>query len=115
MPKFDISTSTINQYDASDSTCQRENAWKYIIFTSAFAAFHIRLQFPALIAGTLDTGFLLLALLATLQVLGAEALDLAGLVVSSQFHTQRTRAHEALPGDDGAVVAAASVVQCTQV
>lgn len=48
-------------------------------------------------------------------MLGAEALDLAGLVVGSQFHTQRTRAHEAFAGNDGAVVAAASVVQRTQV
>lgn len=87
----------------------------FFFFTGAFAAFHIGLQFPTVIAGTLDTGFLLLALLATLEVLGAEALDLAGLVVGSQLHTQRTRAHEALPGNDGAVVAAASVVQCTQV
>lgn len=48
-------------------------------------------------------------------MLSAEALDLAGLVVGSEFHTQRTRAHEALPRNDGAVVAAASVVQRTQV
>lgn len=86
-----------------------------MIFTSAFAAFHIGLQLPSLIAGTLDAGFLLLALLATLEMLGAEALDLARLVVGSQFHSQRTRAHEALPGNDGAVVAAAAVVQRTQV
>lgn len=33
---------------------------------SAFAAFHVRLQFPALIAGALDSGLLLLTLLATL-------------------------------------------------
>lgn len=88
---------------------------KRIIITSAFAAFHVSLQFPALVAGTLDAGFLLLALLAALEMLGAEALDLAGLVVGSQLHTQRTRAHEALPGNDGAVVTAASVVQRTQV
>lgn len=83
--------------------------------TSAFAALHVRLQFPALIAGALDTGFLLFAFLATLEVLGTEALDLAGLVVSSQFHAQGTRAHEALPRNDAAVVATATIVQSAQV
>lgn len=83
--------------------------------TSAFAALHVRLQFPALVAGALDAGFLLFAFLATLEVLGTEALDMAGLVVSSQFHAQGTRAHEALPRNDAAVVATATIVQCAQV
>lgn len=90
---------------------------KKILFfiTSAFAALHVRLQLPALVAGALDAGLLLLAPLATLEVFGTEALDMAGLVVSSQFHTQGTRAHEALPRNDAAIVATATVVQCTQV
>lgn len=83
--------------------------------TSAFAALHVRLQLPAFIAGALDAGFFLLALLATLEVFGTEALDLAGLVVSSQLHAQGTRTHEALPRNDAAVVATATVIQCTQI
>lgn len=83
--------------------------------TSAFAALHVRLQLPALVAGAFDAGFLLLALLATLEVFGTEALDVAGLVVDSQLHAQGTRAHEALPRNDAAVVATATVVQSTQV
>lgn len=46
---------------------------------------------------------------------GTEALDLAGLVVSSQFHTQGTGALEALPRNDAAIVAAAPVVYGAQV
>lgn len=83
--------------------------------TGAFAALHVRLKLPSLVAGALDAGFLLFTLLATLEVFGAEALDLAGLVVSSELHAQRTRAHEALPRYDAAVVTTAAIVQCTQV
>lgn len=88
---------------------------KTFFITSAFAAFHVSLQLPALVAGALDAGFFLLAPLAALQVFGTEALDLAGLVVCSQFHTQGARAHEALPRNNAAVVATATVVQRTQV
>lgn len=85
------------------------------LLTDAFAALHVRLQLPALIAGALDVGLLLLALLATLEVFGAEALDHTGLVVCSQLHPQWTGAHEALSWDDAAVVATPAIVQCTQV
>lgn len=81
------------------------------ILTSTFAALHVSLKLPALVTGTLDAGFLLLALLATLEVFGTEALDLAGLVVSPQLHAQGTRAHVALSRNDGAVVTTATVVQ----
>ena len=83
--------------------------------TRALAALHVGLQLPALVAGTLDAGLLLLAPLATLQVFGTEALDLTRLVVGSQLHPQGAGAHEALPGDDAAVVAAAAVVHGAEV
>lgn len=82
----------------------------FFSITSAFATLHVRLQLPALIARALDAGFLLLALLATLEMFGTEALDLASLVVGSQLHAEGTRAHEALPRYDAAVVATATVV-----
>lgn len=85
------------------------------ILTGAFAALHISLKLPALVTGALDAGFLLLALLATLEVSGTEALDLAGLVVSSQIHAQGTGTHEALSRNDAAVMTTAAVVQCAQV
>ena len=83
--------------------------------TRALAALHVGLQLPALVAGTLDAGLLLLAPLATLEVFGAEALDLARLVVGAQLHAQGARAHEAFPGDDAAVVATATVVHGAEV
>lgn len=83
--------------------------------TSTFAALHVSLKLPALVTWTLDAGFLLLALLATLEVFGTKALDLAGLVVSSQLHAQGTRAHEALSRNDAAVVTTTTVVHWTQV
>lgn len=46
---------------------------------------------------------------------GAEALDAARLVVGAQLHAQGTGAHEALPGDDAAVVATAAVVHGAEV
>lgn len=83
--------------------------------TGAFAALHVRLQLPALVAGALDTRFLLFTLLATLEMFGAKALDVAGLVVSSQLHAQRTRTHEAFPGNNAAVVTTTPIAQRTQV
>lgn len=70
----------------------------------------VRLQGPALVAGTLDCGLLLEAALAALEVFGAEALDLACLVVRAQLHTRWTRAQDAFTRGDGAVMAAASVL-----
>lgn len=46
---------------------------------------------------------------------GTETLNVAGLVVGSQLHAQGTGAHEALPGNDAAVVTATTVVQRTQI
>lgn len=54
--------------------------------TCALAALHVRLQLPAFVAGALDAVLVLLAPLAALEVLGAEALDLAGLVVGPELH-----------------------------
>lgn len=86
-----------------------------IVLTGTFAAFHVRLQFPALITGTLDSGFLLLTLLATLQMFSAKALDLAGLIVKAQLHAQGARTHVALSRNYCTVVTAASLVYCTEV
>lgn len=76
------------------------------IFTSAVAALLVRVQGPALVAGTLDIELVLDAALAALEVFGAEALDLAGLVVRAHLHAHRAQAHDALPGRDAAVVTA---------
>lgn len=81
----------------------------------AFAAFHVRLQFPALITGALDSGLLLLTLLATLKMFGTKALDLAGLVVKAQLHSQGARTHVALSRNYCTVVTAASLVYGTKV
>lgn len=83
--------------------------------TGALAALHVGLQLPALVAGTLDAGLLLLAPLAAFEVFGTEALDLASLVVSSQLHPQRAGALKALPRNDAAVVATAAIVNGTEV
>ena len=83
--------------------------------TRALAALHVGLQLPALVAGTLDAGLLLLAALAALEVFGTEALDLARLVVGAQLHAEGARAHEAFSGDDAAVVATAAVVHGAEV
>lgn len=83
--------------------------------TGALAALVVRFQSPTLVAGTLDGGFLLDAALTTLQVLGAEALDLAGLVIRAEFHPSWAGAQDALAGGDGTVMAAATVLQRAQV
>ena len=89
------------------SVCRSDS----FFLTDTFAALHVSLQLPTFVAGTLDTGFFLLALLATLEVFGAEALDLAGLVVCSQLHAKGTRTHEALPRNDAAVVTTTTIIQ----
>lgn len=86
-----------------------------LYLTRALAALIVRFQSPALVAGTLDGGFLLDAALTTLQVLGAEALDLAGLVIRAELHASRAGAQDALPGGDSAVMATAAVLQRAQV
>lgn len=83
--------------------------------TSALAALHVRLQLPALVAGALDAGLLLLAPLAAFEVFGTEALDLTGLVVGSQLHPEGTGAFEALPRNDAAVMATAAIVDGAKV
>lgn len=85
------------------------------LLTGALAALHVRLQLPALVAGALDAGLLLLAPLAAFEVFGAEALDLTRLVVGSQLHPQRTGALEALARNDTAVVATAAIVDGAKV
>ena len=79
--------------------------------TQAAAALAVRLQHPALIAGALHTELVLVALLAALEVLGAVALDLAGVVVRPQLHAQRARAHNAFARCHRAVVTAATVIE----
>lgn len=83
----------------------------YLNLTGTLAALMIGFQSPALITGTLDSCFVLDAALTTLQVLGAEALDLAGLVISAELHASRAGAQDALSGGDSAVMAAAAVPQ----
>lgn len=63
--------------------------------TQTAAAFPVRLQDPALVAGALHTELVLVTLLAAFEVLGTVALDLAGVVVRAQLHAQRARAHDA--------------------
>lgn len=86
-----------------------------LCLTSALAALLVVVQDPALIAGALDAEFVLLAALAAFEVLGAEALDLARLVVAAQFHAQRARAQDAFAGRNCAVVATAAVKELAQV
>lgn len=78
--------------------------------TSALAAFAVWSERPALVAGTLNSGLLLHAALAALEMLGAEALNLAGLVVGTQLHASWAGAQDALTRCDGTVVAAASII-----
>lgn len=80
------------------------------LLTSAFATLAVRPQRPSLVACTFDSSFLLHAALATLQMLGAEALNLAGLVVCTKLHASRTGTQDALTRSDGAVVTTASVI-----
>lgn len=87
----------------------------YFVLTGALATLVVGFQSPALVAGALDGGFLLDAALTTLQVLGAEALDLAGLVIRAELHAGRAGAQDALAGGDGAVMAAAAVLHRAQV
>lgn len=54
--------------------------------TRALAVLHVGLQLPTLVAGTFHAELVLLAALAALEVFGAEALDLTGLVVGPQLH-----------------------------
>lgn len=79
--------------------------------TGALAALVVRFQSPALVACTFDGGFLLDAALTTLQVLSTEALDLAGLIIRAEFHASWAGAQYALTRGDGAVMAAATVLQ----
>lgn len=83
--------------------------------TGALAALVVGFQSPALVAGALDGGFLLDAALTTLQMFGAEALDLAGFVIGAELHAGRAGAQDALAGGDGAVMAAAAVLHRAQV
>lgn len=83
--------------------------------TSALAALTVWPERPALIAGTFNSGLLLHAALAALQMLGAEALDLAGLVVSTQLHASWAGAQDALTRSDGTVVAAATIIHRTKI
>lgn len=86
-----------------------------VSLTCALAVLHVRFQLPALIAGAFHTELVLFTALAALQVFGTEALDLAGLVICAELHSQRTRANHALAWSHGAVVAAVAVVQRTQI
>lgn len=79
--------------------------------TRALAALHVRLQLPALVAGTLDTELVLFAALTALEVFGTEVLDLTGLVVGPQLHAQRTGADHTLTGRHCAVMATVAIVQ----
>lgn len=88
------------------------SAWP---LTLAFAAFHVGLQLPALVTRAFHAELVLLAALAALQMFGAEALDLTGLVVRPQLHAQRTGADDALAGSHGAVMAAVAVVHRAQI
>lgn len=78
--------------------------------TSALAALAVWSERPALVAGTLNSGLLLHAALAALEMLGAEVLNLAGLVVGIQLHASWAGAQDALTRCDGTVVAAASII-----
>lgn len=83
----------------------------HCVLTCAAAALTIRFQHPSLIARALHVVFVLLTFLTALEVFGTVALDLAGLVVSTQLHTKGTRARNPLSRCHGAVVAASSIVQ----
>lgn len=48
-------------------------------------------------------------------MLGAEALDLAGLVIRAELHASGAGAEDALARGDGAVMAAAAILQRAQV
>lgn len=86
-----------------------------LCLTQTATALPIRLQDPALVAGALHAELVLVTLLAAFEVLGTVALDLAGVVVRSQFHAQRARADNAFTRGHGAVVAAATIIQRTLV
>lgn len=79
------------------------------------AALHVRFEGPSFIAGTLDIELVLFTALAALQVFGAEALDLARLVVGAQLHSQRARAKNALSRGHRTVMTAPAIVQRTQI
>lgn len=87
----------------------------FFLLTTALAVFQIGLQFPSLIARTFHTELVLFAALTALEVFGTEALDLTGLVVRTQLHSQRARTNHALARGHGAIVAAVAIVQRTQV
>lgn len=86
-----------------------------VCLTQTAAALAIRLQDPALVAGTLHAVLVLVTLLAAFEVLGTIALDLAGVVVRSQLHTQRARTHDAFTRGHRAVVTTATIIQRTLV
>lgn len=88
-----------------------KSSHSYSFLTCTCAALHVRVQLPAFVAGALDAELLLLTFLAALKVFGTKALNLAGLIVSSQLHAQRTGTHEPLTRNDAAVVTATSIVQ----
>ena len=85
------------------------------IRTHAAAALAIRFQHPSLIARALHIVFVLLTLLTALEVLGTIALDLAGLVVSTELHTQWAGARNTFTRGYCTVVATASIVESTEV